>query len=420
MSLGGELGIPAGDLFWERRNRFDRAVRLEVPDRIPLEIHFGYFPAKYCGVRYDAAYYDYDAWLSACKRTVLDFGGDICSVQPFFPGSVMELVDPRVICWPGRDGADIQSHQYLDGEYMRETEYAHLVSDPAGFMLTRYMPRMSGAMKGFGSVGRMPAPDSGYHGVITLAEIVTSPEVAASLDVLQKIGREMEAWRPKLQAFYGEIEALGFPPLNDGLALAPYDVIADHLRGMRGTMMDLFKRPDELLEACEAVLGLLLANIGVAREGALNHVLVPLHFGSEGFCSLKQFETFYWPTLKGLISGLIERGFTPMVMTEGDYTSRLEYLLELPKGKVFLHFDQTDMFRAKDVLGGHHCISGNVPASLLALGTPDDVRDVAKRLIDYCGREGGFIMASRTPVDDARPENLRALVDFTMEHGKYV
>jgi hypothetical protein len=74
MSLGGELGIPAGDLFWERRSRFDKAVRLEVPDRIPLEMHFGYFPARYCGVRYDAAYYDYDAWLSACKRTVLDFG----------------------------------------------------------------------------------------------------------------------------------------------------------------------------------------------------------------------------------------------------------------------------------------------------------------------------------------------------------
>ena len=63
----------AATLFQERRKRFDKAIRLEVPDRVPVEIHFGYFPAKYCGVRYSAAYYDYDAWLSACKQTVLDF-----------------------------------------------------------------------------------------------------------------------------------------------------------------------------------------------------------------------------------------------------------------------------------------------------------------------------------------------------------
>ena len=419
MSLGGALAQFAGDFSRERRERFDQAVRLEVPDRVPLEIAFGYFPAKYCGVRHDAAYYDYDSWLSACKQTVLDFGADISTVQPFFPGSVLELVDPRVMRWPGQDGTEIQSHQYLDGEYMRETEYAQLIGNPADFMLTRYMPRMSGAMKGFGSVGMTPPPDSGYRSVIALAEVLTSPEVTESLEVLLKIGREMDAWRPKLAAFSKEIEDLGFPPLNDGFALAPYDVIADHLRGMRGTMIDLYKHPDELQEACEALLRLMLSNIGSAREGALNYSFIPLHFGSEGFCSLKQFETFYWPTLRGLIVGLIERGFTPIVMTEGDYTSRLEYLLEIPKGKAFLHFSTTDMFRAKDVLGGHLCISGNVPVSLLAVGTPAEVREVAKQLIDYCGKEGGFVMAARTPVDDARPENLKALIDFTIEYGKY-
>ena len=44
---------------------------------------------------------------------------------------------------------------------------------------------------------------------------------------------------------------------------------------------------------------------------------------------------------------------------------------------------------------------------------------MAKRLIDYCGRDGGFVMSSRTPVDDARPENLKALIDFTKEYGVY-
>jgi uroporphyrinogen-III decarboxylase len=246
-----------------------------------------------------------------------------------------------------------------------------------------------------------------------------SPEVAAAIETLQKIGRELQVWTPKVNAFIKEFENLGFPPFISGMALAPYDVIADNLRGMRGTMMDLYKHPDELLQACDSILGAMLDRIGMPVEGSVNAINIPLHFGSEGFCSLKQFETYYWPTLRGLIVELAERGFTPLVMTEGDYTSRLEYLLELPKGKAFVHLDTTDMFKAKDVLGGHLCISGNMPVSLLAAGTPDEVRAEAKRLIDYCGRDGGFVMSSRSPVDDARPENLKAMIDFTIEYGVY-
>ncbi len=406
-------------LFQQRLKRFTDAISLEVPDRVPLEIAFGYFPAKYCGIRYDAAYYDYDLWLSACKRTVVDFGADISSVQPFFPGRILELVDPQALRWPGRGGPQLQSHQVIDGEYMRETEYAHLICNPTDFVLTRYMPRMSGAMRGFGSIGLLPSADMGYRGVLRLAEILASPEVAESIEVLQRIGREFSEWHPRLAAFFDELKHAGFPPISDKIVLAPYDAIADNLRGMRGTMMDLYKHPDELRQACDSILRVMLDHIGMPMDSGFNSVFIPLHFGSEGFCSLKQFEDFYWPTLKSLIVELIERGFTPLVMTEGDYTSRLEYLLEIPKGKAFVHFDTTDMFRAKDVLGGHLCISGNVPVSLLAVGTPSEVRDLAKQLIDYCGRDGAFVMSSRTPVDDARPENLKALVDFTIEYGVY-
>ncbi|MBN1630462.1 MAG: hypothetical protein JW990_11905 [Thermoleophilia bacterium] len=413
------MALPSGGLFQDRQKRFDDAIRLEVPDRVPLEINFGYFPAKYCGVSYSASYYDYDAWLSACKKTVLDFGADISSVQNFFPGVILEQVDPHIIRWPGRCGAQIQSHQIIDGEYMLGAEYPHLISDTTDFVFRRYMPRMAGVMKGCASIPPLPSPEMGHRTVVALAEMLASPEVAETIERLQKIGREFQEWRPKLKAFDGAFAELGFPPMADRLTLAPYDVIADNLRGMRGTMMDLYRHPDELGEACESILRVLLDRIGTPVEGGVNRVAIPLHFGSEGFCSLQQFETLYWPTLRRLIVGLIDRGFTPLVMTEGDYTSRLEYLLEIPKGKAFVHFDTTDMFKAKDVLEGHLCISGNMPVSLLAVGTPDEVREMAKRLIDYCGRDGGFVMSSRTPVDDARPENLKALIDFTVEYGVY-
>jgi uroporphyrinogen-III decarboxylase len=201
--------------------------------------------------------------------------------------------------------------------------------------------------------------------------------------------------------------------------LAPFDTISDNLRGMKGSMLDMYRQPDKLLETVDLILKKMVERIMPAAPGAVNTVAIPLHRGSEGFMSIKQFEKFYWPTLKGLILALIEKGQTPLVFFEGDYTSRLESLLELPKGRVFGHFDTTDMFKAKEVLNGHMCICGNVPCSLLQTGTPEDVKAYAKKLIDVCGKEGGFIMSTRSPVDDVEPANLKALIDFTMEYGVY-
>jgi uroporphyrinogen-III decarboxylase len=185
-------------------------------------------------------------------------------------------------------------------------------------------------------------------------------------------------------------------------------------------MLDMYRQTDKLLEACEILLPMMIerATSGAKRSGN-PRVFMPLHRGSEGFMSLKQFETFYWPTLKRLVWALADEGLTPCPHFEGDYTSRLEYLLELPRGKVEGQFDQTDMVRAKQVLGNHLCIRGNVPSSLLQVSTPQEVRDYCKKLIDDVGKGGGFIMSPGSSIDEATPENVRAMVDFTKEYGVY-
>lgn len=82
-------------------------------------------------------------------------------------------------------------------------------------------------------------------------------------------------------------------------------------------------------------------------------------------------------------------------------------------------FEATDIFRAKEILGDVVCIRGNVPISILMMGTADDVRACCKRLIDVVGRKGGFIMDAATNLDDARLENVKAMFDFTKEYGRY-
>ena len=124
-------------------------------------------------------------------------------------------------------------------------------------------------------------------------------------------------------------------------------------------------------------------------------------------------------TLRQLLLGLIREGLTPVVLVEGPYTSRLETISDEPEGKIFYWFEHVDMVKAKEIVGKKACIMGDVPMSLLATGTPDQVKEYCKRLIEVAGKDGGFIMSSAANLDDAKAENARALVDFTREYGVY-
>jgi len=87
--------------------------------------------------------------------------------------------------------------------------------------------------------------------------------------------------------------------------------------------------------------------------------------------------------------------FCPLLHCDGDWGKNLDYLDELPRAKVVLQFDgRTDMFRAKEIIGDHCCIFGDVPASMLAFGGKQEVSDYCKKLIDVVGKRGGFILAA--------------------------
>ena len=133
-----------------------------------------------------------------------------------------------------------------------------------------------------------------------------------------------------------------------------------------------------------------------------------------------QYARFYWPSLKALLLGLLDAGITPIPLFEGDYTPRLEFLAELPKGKVAGHFDIVDRGKAREILGETMCFWGNVPAALLATGTPQQVKDDVRELIDIFGDTGGLIVDGSDGLpDEARPENVAAMVEAAREYGVY-
>ena len=134
--------------------------------------------------------------------------------------------------------------------------------------------------------------------------------------------------------------------------------------------------------------------------------------------SVEQFQRFYWPTLQALLTALADEDLNPVVLVEGHYTSRLATLKNVPRGKVCYWFESVDMAQAKNRLQETACIMGNVPLVLLATGMPAQVKDYCKTLLDLFANTGGFILSSGGSMDDAKADNIRAMIESVNEYGK--
>jgi hypothetical protein len=379
----------------------------------------GYFPAKYVGIPCSAAYYDFDAWLAAYQKTLPDFPADMIYPQMFTPGEALEILNPKQLRWPGHGVNPNHGHQSIEIDNMRGDEYEAFISDPSDYMFRIHMSRVSEDLAGLATLPRL-SDLHGMFGAQALAVALTSPETAHAIQTLQRTGRAIRRYGARMKKFDQMMLDLGFPRYLQGAAMPPYDVISHSMRGMTGTMTDMYRRPDKMLAACEKILELTLARpLPKPSEQGNIRIFMTNTRGSDDFLSPKHFDTFYWPTFKRLVQGLIDRGATPCIFFEGNFVSRLEYLLEFPKAKMLARLDTTDIFKAKDILKDHVCIEGNVPSTLLQVGSVQDVQDYCKKLIDVVGKGGGFILAPRSSTDEVKPANLKAMIEFTQEYGVY-
>ena len=412
----------APELYRERQKRFDDVVALRVPDRVPIMVSFGFLPALHLGMSVEDVMYDPEKlWDSQWKMT-LDFSPDM-EQNPYalrFLGPLLDALDFKQLRWPGHGLSPNVMYQFVEGEYMTAQEYDIFLADPSDFMMRRYLPRICGSLKG---LEKLPALTS----LITYAMGLpfgfipfTSPEVAETLAALKKAGEESLRIAAYARRFSERAVELGFPLQTGAMTQAPFDTLGDYFRGTKGVMLDMYRRPEKLLAACEKLLPVMFQMaLNGTRASGNPRVFIPIHKGLDGFMSLKQFERFFWPTLRDLMVALINEGLTPCPFWEGDCTSRLEVIKEIPRGKACYKFEATDMVKAKKILGDTVSIRGNVPLSLLATGTPEQVRKYCRNLIDTAGKDGGFIMDAATGVDDAKYENVRAMFDVTREYGVY-
>jgi len=302
---------------------------------------------------------------------------------------------------------------------MKAGEYDAFLQDPTHFFNTTILPRIFGALEPFKQLPNVTTINEMYGtGIIFFSYGL--PDVQTAFKKLLEAGNEALKWLQYFMAFEKEMPALGFPSGQAGYTKAPYDILGDTLRGTRGIMSDMYRRPDKLIEAMDKMTPFWIQK-GIIESNMNSNPLIflPLHKGADGFMSDEQYKRFYWPYLKKILLGLIDEGVVPFLWAEGGSNSRLEVIQDLPKGKTVWLFDTVDMIRAKKILGDVACVAGNMPMDLLTIGTPQQVKDYAKKLIDNCGKGGGYIMANCAFFDDVKPENVRTMVEFTKEYGVY-
>ncbi len=410
------------ELYREREKRVLDAIALTKPDRVPVVALFSFFPAKYSNMTVREVMYDPEKQWKAYWRTLTEFEPDM-DQNPFalrFIGPLLDTLDFRQLKWPGHGISDNFTYQFVEDEYMMADEYEAFLFDPTDFMIRKYWPRVFGALGGLGKISPPRHIVTYAMGMPFGFAPYNTPEVAASLDALKAAGEKSMEIAKYAASYTAKAKEAGFPMQYGGFTQAPFDTLGDYFRGTKGLMLDMYRRPKLVIRACEKLLPLMIdMAVGASRASGNPRIFIPIHKGLDGFMSMEQFHTFFWPTLRDLFVALINEGIVPCPLWEGNCTSRLPTIGDIPPGRALYGFEATDIFKAKEILGDKVCIKGNVPLSMMATGTPEDVVAYCKKLIDVVGRDGGYIMDAASSLDNAKTENVRAMIDFTKEYGVY-
>ena len=421
--LEGE-GIPFTDAsrhqaYQERATLIKDAIQLKkAPGRIPVCPSAGFFPIEYAGATMHEAMYDYEALGRVWESYHLEFEPDAYNgPATIVPGRVLDILDLKLYQWPGHGVAREREYQFVENEYMKAEEYQDLIDDPSYFFLSVYFPRIFGTLKPLEAFPLLPP----LNEILVIPPTVMpfgSTAMQDALSSLAKAGEEALRWRAAIGEIGAKVMGRGFPSFAGGFTKAPFDVIGDSLRGTTGVMLDIFRHPEQLKEACDRLVPMMIKS-GAAACRANKHFMpfMPLHKGADNFMSDDMFRTFYWPSLRKVIIGLINEGMVPLLFAEGSYNDRLDVISDIPKGKVVWWFDGTDMQRAKETVGKVACIAGNMPMDLLCTGTPDQVSDYCRQLIDTAGSGGGFIFSTGAGMQGSKAANVKAMMKTAREVG---
>jgi hypothetical protein len=414
-----QTGKTVEQLYAERAKRVRDVIELREPDRVPFLVLID--TQAYYGIPNSTSYYDPLSLKRTMRKVAMDLEPDMSEAGFPFCGAAMTTMDVKNCVWPGGPVPDNYEYQFIEGEYMKADEYDMFLNDPSGFMVRCYLPRVYGALA---PLAKLPPLDNLLMGFEVLTPLFAGPEFLEMARRLAEAGRQVSEFYKIVGDAQGEFARLGFPPFASfapgGVGGAPFDTVTSFLRGMRGSMLDMYRQPDKLLRACEVILERRIARAIPADTTHRDYpqkIAMPLWRGDPNFMSDAQFKKFYWPGLKKSLQTHVDLGYVPVPFFEARFGDRLECMLELPKGKIMASTDAEDAARAKEMLGGHTSLLVRCPNSS-RIWPISKLESFLKDIIDKCGKGGGLMLAVLIP-NNSKIEDIQAMLKSIKEYGRY-
>ncbi len=399
-----------------RANRFNTAVALQEPDRVP------FVPTlqNIYGLGYDVSIEEIMlnplASIPAMEKLCADIDPDLLYTPNFYPIKSMELAGAKYMRWPGErwNMPPNAPYQVLDHEYMTENDYDSFLRDPSAFLFKKVLAVKYGSFAGLSMIN---AFDLCGPTTLSLSSLALPP-VKAALEAMLAAAEASFEYSGGLAKVSMHAIKMGYPVWGWPVMFNPFDYFADNIRGLLNTVMDLAVNPELVAAAVDRFTEATLPSaIGIAKTIHAKNMMIPLHSGVDEFMSPDNYSKYYWPPLKKCIMACIEAELTPLIICEGNYNTRLETLTDIPPGKVVYIFEKVDLKRTKEILGKTACIAGGMTTATLISGTVDDVIRETRESIELLAPGGGYIMSNTIALDNVNMDNVRAWREATEKYS---
>ena len=361
--------------------RMEAAVKLEPLDRIPCApLMDVYFPSRYKGWTTSQGLYNMRKGFHAIVDVYDDLGGWDGMILPGYslpltPHAYSGVATGKTIN-PGRELGEDEVAQFVETVALTREDYDDIINLGWNGFRMKVKDRFN------------PYPEERIIGW--------------TQNQMEQYKYELEFWRNR-----------GIRSLCGAITQSPLMILSTS-RTLLEITKDIYRIPDKLEAVMEAMLEDQISDaIEAAKISEEPGVMLVMERGGCFYYSLQVYERFEYPHMKKMVEAFAREGLITVMHLDQDYTLNLPYFKDLPAKMVVAELDSmTDIFKAKEALKGHMCIAGDVPAALSALGTPEEVEEYCKKLIDVVGEGGGFILSSGCTVPvDCKIENLKAMVN---------
>lgn len=368
-------------LYQERLQRIEKAINLEPVDRIPI-IYLGpAFSPRYMGMSLAQFCSDpeaaFNVTLAAMERL-----GDVDGISSLVPVKFHIMLSSlwlSRVAVPGRDLPPDSLWQIREAEVMTVEDYDYIIEHGWQAFLGYYLPR-----------------------IVDMAEF-----------------QEAMAWgMANVRRMVETLRQHGFVVVAGGATTIPFEYFSGG-RSMERFFIDLYRIPDKVKAAMDVIMpDLIQAGIMLSRGSGVPRVWVGGWRAASALVGRKIWDTFVFPYYLQMVNALAENGIISILHFDQNWTRDLERFREFPAKKCVLNLDgMTDIRKAKELLGDHMAIMGDVPASLFAAGTPDDIYNYVRDLVRDIGPTG-FLLSSGCDIPvNAKPENVEAFVAAGREYG---